>query len=165
MARDHARILVAIWADPEFRALRADAQRMYLLACSQARLSYAGHMDYLPDRLAKLAVDETPATVANTVRDLEESRFVIVDHETHELLVRTFVRHDGLLGSPNMVKAMLKDRVGIISDELRDALDVELGKAFRDNPKAAGWKGFRAADPDLFQKVSAKGSEKGSGKG
>lgn len=164
MARDHARILVRIWADPDFRALRADAQRMYLLACSQPRLSYAGHLDYLPDRLAKLAADETPDTVECAVADLEEARFLVVDRDTHELLVRSFVRHDGLLASPNMTKAMLKDRDGIISEDLRDALDDELRRAHQEARSLAGWKGFRAADPDLFRKVSAKGSAKGSAK-
>lgn len=165
MARDHGRIHVAIWADPAFRALERDPQRMYLLLVSQARLTYCGALDYLPGRLATLAADEDEQTVDHAVKVLEGERFVLVDRTTQELLVRSFVRHDGLLGSPNMTKAMLKDRAALLSDDLRTAVDRELARAFRDDPKAKGWAGFKQADAELFKQVSAKGSGKGSQKG
>jgi hypothetical protein len=167
MARDHARIQVAIWSDPDFRALNASAQRMYLVILSQPRLSYCGTLDYLPSRLAVLAADETADDVESAIKALEHARYVVVDRDTHELLVRTFVRHDGLLGSPNMVKAMLKDRATVLSEPLRHVLDDELRRAFQEDPRLPGWKGFKAADPGLYgevsRKCSPKGSEKGSG--
>lgn len=165
MARDHARILVSIWADPDFRKLGRTSQRMYLMLLSQARLTYCGALDYLPGRLATLAEDETPSTVETSVRDLEVKRFLVVDRETSEVLIRSFIRHDGLLSSPNMCKAMLKDRASLLSDELRDAVDAELRRAYQDNPKAGGWKGVKEADSDLFDELSTKGSGKGSRKG
>lgn len=165
MARDHARIQVAIWSDPDFRTLGVDAQRMYLVLLSQPRLSYCGSLDYLPTRLAALAADESPETVDQAVKTLEGHRYVVVDRDTHELLIRTFVRHDGLLSSPNVTKAMLKDRGCLLSEPLRHVLDDELRTAYAADPKAAGWKGFKAAEPELFQQVSGKGSPKGSGKG
>lgn len=165
MARDHARIMLAIWGDDDFKALTCAAQRMYFVLLSQPNLRHCGSLDYLPSRLTGLAADETLPKVQSAVEQLTRSKHVIADHDTAELLLRTYVRHDGLLGSPNMVKAMLKDRSHVISDTLRDALDNELAKAFRAEPRAAGWKGFKAADPTLFQKVSAKGSAKGSRKG
>lgn len=165
MARDHARILVAIWADKDFRRLCRDAQRMYLLLCSQARLTYCGALDYLPGRLATLAEDEDEQTVDHAVKLLEVDRFVVVDRTTAEVLVRSFVRHDGLLGSPNVTKAMLKDRAALLSDDLRNVLDDELARAYLDDPKAKGWAGFKQAEPELFEQVSGKGSAKGSRKG
>lgn len=168
MARDHARITVAIWADPEFRALDREAQRMYLLLLSQARLTYCGALDYMPGRLATLASDEHEGTIRASLGILETQSFIVCDYVTSELLVRTFVRHDGLLGSPNMTKAMLKDRAALLSDTLRAVVDGELRKAYRDDPKLKGWAGFKQADPELFKCVSAKGSanpsEKGSAK-
>jgi len=165
MARDHGRIYVAIWSDPDFKLLDRDGQRMYMLLCTQARLTYCGALDYLPGRLATLARDEDEHTVETAIKALEADRFVIVDRTTHEVLIRTFVRHDGLLGSPNMTKAMLKDRAALLSDDLRTAVDSELSRAFREDPKAKGWTGFKQAAPDLFKQVSAKGSVKGSQKG
>lgn len=165
MPRDHGRISVSIWADRDFRRLCRDAQRMYLLLCTQARLTYCGALDYLPGRLATLAPDEDEQTVDHAVKLLESDRFLIVDRTTSEILVRSFVRHDGLLGSPNMTKAMLKDRAALLSDDLRDVVDDELTRAYSDDPKAKGWVGFKQAEPDLFDEVSGKGSAKGSRKG
>lgn len=165
MARDHGRVFVSIWADPDFRKLDREAQRMYLLLVTQARLTYCGALDYMPGRLATLAADEDEESIQKAINTLEASRFVIGDYVTSELLVRSFVRHDGLLGSPNMTKAMLKDRAALLSDVLRDAVDAELHRAYLDDPKAKGWAGFKQAAPELFKQISAKGSGNPSAKG
>lgn len=165
MARDHGRIYTRIWADPEFRALDRDPQRLYLLLISQANLSYCGGIDYIPKRLCSLADDENQETLEKALMQLEVAEFVVADYGMSELLVRSFVRHDGLLGSPNMTKAMLKDRAALLSDALRMVVDDELGRAYREDPKAKGWVGFKQAESDLFDEVSRKGSAKGSRKG
>lgn len=165
MARDHARIFVSIWADPDFRNLDRTEQRTYLMLTSQARLTYCGALDYLPGRLATLAKDETPMTVEASVARLESLRFLAVDRETSEVLIRSFVRHDGLLSSPNMCKAMLKDRASLLSDDLRDVVDSELARAYQEAPKLGGWKGIKEAAPELFEAITSKGSGKGSRKG
>ena len=54
MARDHARVLVSIWGDDDWRDLPAAAQRIYIVALSQPGLSYAGVTPYLPGRWANL---------------------------------------------------------------------------------------------------------------
>lgn len=157
MARDHARIQVAIWSDPDFRRLEAAAQRMYLLLLSQPRLSYCGSLDYLPTRYAMLAPDEDDLSVEQSVKALEADRYVVVDRESHELLIRTYVRHDGLLASPNVTKAMVKDRAALLSDRLREVVDEELNRAYLEDSKRAGWKGLKDADAGLFRKISGKG--------
>ena len=63
MARDHGRIYTRIWADPAFRALDRDPQRLYMLLVSQANLTYCGGLDYIPKRLVSLAADETEETM------------------------------------------------------------------------------------------------------
>lgn len=165
MPREHARIQVAIWSDPSFRALERDPQRMYLVLLSQHRLSYCGALDYMPNRLASFAIDETEATVENAVKILEHERFVVLDRDTGELLIRSFVRHDRLLESPNMTKAMTKDRAAMLSDHLRAVVDEELIRAYRQRPDIAGWKGLRDIAPELFDHITGKGSAKGSRKG
>lgn len=169
MARDHARIQVGIWNDPDFRALDRDDQRMYLTLLSQPRLTYCGTLDYFPSRLAKLSADDTEENVLNAIWRLDKHRFVVIDEETHEILCRTFVRHDGLLKSPNITRAMCKDRAGVISDHLRESIDQELRRAWKEDPTTLGWKGMAESFPDLFRKVTGKSpanySPKGSGKG
>jgi hypothetical protein len=165
MARDHGRVFVSIWADPDFRSLDRDPQRMYLLLLSQARLTYCGALDYMPGRLITLAGNEDEHTLRTALDVLESKGFVVADYVTSELVVRSFVRHDGLLGSPNMTKAMLKDRAALLSDTLRRVVDCELRRAYREDPKAKGWAGLKQADAELFKQVSAKGSPNPSTKG
>ena len=172
MARDHSRIRLSIWTDPAFLALDRDAQRMYLVLVSQPRLSYCGVLDYVPARLARLAPDEDEASVDHAVKLLEADRFVVVDRSTQELLIRSFVRHDGLLKTPNVTKAMVSARALVMSEQLRDVIDAELARAYQEDPTMAGWAGsgsqpggLLVADVELYAKViepPANGSPKGS---
>jgi hypothetical protein len=165
MARDHARIFTAIWSDPDFRALPVPPQHTFFMLLSQPRLSYCGVMDYLPNRLSKMSAKATARTTANAVSSLEKARFVVTDEDTGELLIRSFVRHDGLLAMPNMTKAMTKDYLAVLSDPLREAIKSELSRAFTESPDLGGWKGLAQASPELHAEVTAKGSRKGSANG
>lgn len=164
MARDHARTYVSIWGT-DFTHLSAEAQRLYWVITSQHNLTYCGVLDYIPNRLANLAKDTDADDVQRALNELESSRHVVVDYDTSEILIRTFVRWDGLLDSPNVTKAMLKARALIMSDRLREALDTEISKAFKADPKRAGWKGFKAADGTLYNRLCGRGSGKGSERG
>lgn len=165
MPRDHARVQTTIWSDPHFRELPSQAQRAYLMIVSLPGLSYCGSIDYIPTRWAMMAPDLDADSVDEAVATLARNHYVLLDAATSELLVRTFVRHDGLLKMANVTKAMLKDRAALMSDDLRKAIDRELGKAYREDPKLAGWKAVKEVDPDLHSRVTGKGSPKGSAKG
>lgn len=158
MARDHARIFVRIWNDVDFRALPSAAQHMYLTLMSQERLSYCGVLDYIPSRYATLSADGSSESVEQAVKLLEAERYVVVDRDTHELVIRTFVRHDGLLKVPNMVKAMTGDYSRVLSFDLRRVIETELARARVDQPKLPGWKVIREVSPELHAKVMGKGS-------
>lgn len=153
MARDHARIKVNIWGDEDFKALRAPQQHAYLTLTTQARLSYAGVLDYIPSRLAKLAKGLTEAAVESMIEGLEKARYVVLDRDTQELLVRSYVRHDGLLESPNVSKAMAKDYGEVISPRIRAAILVELQRAYREDPKLSGWRGIGEKYPALMEQI------------
>jgi len=165
MARDHARIFTAIWSDPDFRALPVPPQHAFFMLLSQPRLSYCGVMDYLPNRLSKMSAKATARTIANAVAVLEDARVVVTDDDTGELLIRSFVRHDGLLAMPNMTKAMVKDYLAVLSEPLRECIADELSRAYEESPNLGGWKGLAQASPALHSMVTAKGSRKGSANG
>lgn len=165
MPRDHARIQTAIWSDPDFRQLPERAQRMYFVVLSQPRLNYCGVLDYMPTRLAKFSADSTPKTVGNAVSILENRGFVLVDPDTSELLVRSFVRHDGLLDSPNVTKAMVKDYWAVLSDDIKKAVVEELSRAYQEDSALKGWKGLHEASAALHSMVSVNPSRKGSANG
>lgn len=154
MARDHARIKVNIWGDEDFKELRAPQQHAYFMLITQARLSYCGVLDYIPSRLARLAKGLTEAAVETMIEGLEKARYVVLDRDTQELLVRSYVRHDGLLESPNVCKAMAKDYGEVISPRIRAAVLVELQRAHRDDPSMSGWKGIKEKFPALWEAIT-----------
>lgn len=158
MARDHARIQLAVWADPEWRQLDLAAQHAYWTLLTQPRLSYCGLLDYFPSRLASLTNGVTESKVKAAVRTLERQRFVVVDRATHELLIRTYVRHDGVLDRVNMGKAAARAVDNIVSATIREAVTTELARILKARPGLAGWAGFAEISPKAMAMTSAMAS-------
>lgn len=130
MARTHARLLTSIWSNPDFVALDTHAQRLYILALSQPTVSFCGLVSYTARRWANFAADTTPADIDDAVKRLADARFVLLDEETEELMIRSFVKHDGVLKSPNITIAMSKDFDAIASKWLRGLFLAGLGEGF-----------------------------------
>jgi len=141
MARDHARVLVSIWGDDDWRALPAQAQRVYILALSQPGLSYAGVVPYLPGRWSKLSSDTSPASIKRSLNILEERDFVVIDTDTEELFIRTFVKNDNVLRFPNVAVSMARAYRQIASTAIRKSFIAEL-RDLANKPETkdlAGW--------------------------
>lgn len=150
MARDHARMQTARWHDPDWRRLDQSAQHIYDMLISHPDLSYCGHIDYLPSRWTELASGLTEAKIKVSVRALERGRYVIVDRKTHELLVRSFIRHDKILARRNMGHALGR-AVGLLHSTLiREAVLHELARLWLEDKSRDGWLGFKDYDPIAF---------------
>lgn len=119
MARDHARIRLDIWADDDFRDLTAHEQWLYLHLLTSPALSFCGVTDWRPARIAAHTRDLTPRQVDEVGVGLEERHFLIIDRGSEEALIRSFVKHDGLMKSPNMAKALAKAHDALGSYVLR----------------------------------------------
>lgn len=117
--RNHARVLTAIWSNREFTALQVGAQRAYLLLLSQPDLTPCGALPYVPGRWARLSPDTPTEYLVADLEALAAARFILVDHETSELIIRTFVVHDGGLGNPKMRGAIKSALCALHSDQLR----------------------------------------------
>jgi len=130
MARSHARILVTIWADPEWRALPRDAQWLYVLLVSQPQITHCGVLQIPRRGWAALSADEDNAeAIERATRILVERRFLVLDDDTDEILVRTFMRHDGVAtGPPGTLKNALIAARSVVSPALRRALFLELSR-------------------------------------
>lgn len=127
MAREHARILCSIWSPgDDFRNRSPLAQRMYFLVISQREINNAGVIPLMVSKWARCSAHTTPADVELAIAELEEHRYFVVDRETDELLVRTFIRGDGVLKQPNVLKSALRLARQIESQALRVALAQEL---------------------------------------
>jgi len=158
MARDHARLYLSVWNDPDWRNLTVAAQHAYALLVSHQRLSYCGVLDYFPSRISTLASDLTERKVRAAVSALEVARFVITDESTDELLVRSYVRHDGVMDRLNMGKATAVAVEQVCSAQIRDAVLNELGRLMSEKPTLAGWTGFKEKSPIAFDIACAMAS-------
>lgn len=158
MARDHARIKTAIWRDEDWRALTPDAQWLYQAMTSQQALTYVGVLDWRPGRFAALAHGMTTRRVEKAAAELVARRFVVVDEQTEEALVRTYVRHDGVLDRANMGKAVARALQNVISMKIRQAILIELGRIYEESPRLAGWAGIADLFPDVMTDVTSMAS-------
>lgn len=125
MAREHARIQVDIWSR-DFTELGPDAQRLYFLLCSQKTINNAG---VLPLQVSKWARGSKKTTVEDILEALDElvrERYVFVDEETEETLVRSFIRGDGIVKHRYMLKNALTVARQTESPTLRHVLAAEL---------------------------------------
>lgn len=128
MAR-HARILTSIWTS-DFCERTASAQRLYLLALSQPTLTYAGVLPYTRKRWAGLAVDTKPADITRAVTELVDYRYFIVDEDTEDVWVRSYLRHEGVLWMPNSRKPMWREITLIQSRPIQEAIRQEYPELF-----------------------------------
>ena len=154
MARTEARIKTSIWNDKDFLALSADAKLLYLHTTTQATVNLCGVIAKTPGSWSNaLALPRKRLDVA--LKELEDSRFYVVDDHTEEVLHRTFVRHDGVLTKPNVIIAMTKEWLTIRSDALRETVLDEIPEGFFEGlperfPKVFG-EGFPEQFPEGFQ--------------
>jgi hypothetical protein len=119
-------VLSRIWDDREFIALDPDQQRMYLFLLSQSDLSHAGLIPLRLKRWASKAAALSPDGVLLTLKSLEVARFVLVDEETEEVLIRTLVRNDNVYRQPKVMIRMAGDARQIASPRLRAAFVAEM---------------------------------------
>lgn len=140
MARDHARIRLDIWADDDFRELPALPQWLYLHLLTSETLNFCGVADWRPARIAAVAADLTASDVEYAAAFLEQGHYLVIDRDTEEALIRSFVKHDGLIRSPNVTKAMVKAHGAVASKVLRAVIVGQLIRLKENQPEQAGWK-------------------------
>jgi hypothetical protein len=150
MARGHGRILTSIWDDSDFLALDEREQRLYLFLISQPNLNHAGLLPMTLRRWSRKAHGLTSAELEKRLQALETARFIVTDDDTEELLIRSFVRNDGVWKQPKVMGAMVSGAMEISSRRLRRALLAEVDRVplddLSDEPGARG--------PSIRQQVS-----------
>lgn len=126
MGRPYAKVYRDIWADPDFTGLPIPVQYLYLFLVSQPNLNGAGVLPITIRRWAFTAGQVKPADIEHDLTILNDRRYVLTDYDTEELLVRTFIRNDGLWRIPNTLYAVLRDAEQVASPALRAELAAEL---------------------------------------
>jgi hypothetical protein len=128
MARAFGRILSRIWDDRDFLALDASPQRLYCFLVSQSNLNHAGLLPMTLRKWAKKAADLTPERVRRDLAVLDAARFVVVDEDSEEVLIRTFIRNDDVYKAPRVMGAAVSGALEIESHRLRRALLAEASR-------------------------------------
>lgn len=134
-----------IWNDPEFRQLTPQSKLLYIHFVSHPRLNKVGALDIHEDRWGRaIGVDD----VAPFVDELEAARFVVLDRETEEMVIRTYVKNDGFVGNWKMLCAMWRAWEGVESEALRTVIVVNMPDEV--------WISRNATPPPMAQIVKAQ---------
>jgi len=126
VARSYGRIFATIWDDKDFQARSPMAQRMYLFLVSQADLEHSGVIPLRERRWANACGALDASQIADDLKELEASRFVVIDEDSEELLVRSLIRRDEIWKQPNVFKSALGGVTAVKSARIRAALAGEL---------------------------------------
>lgn len=128
MARRFSKVQVSLWADDDFRALTVDAQHLYLMLLTSAGVSMAGVHDWRPKRLAVLSPHFGADRITKAGLELWHTRFVMIDPDTEEIGIRSFVRHDGVLFNSKVAVGMVAAWNGIVSSNIRAMVACEVAR-------------------------------------
>lgn len=126
MPRSHARWqLGALSNDEDLRARSPNGKLLYVFLTQDTYLNAAGVLIMCEQSWAEdLGFSEQEMVKA--LEEMIQHRFLVADRRTHELLVRSFIRNDGIAREPNMLKQALAHARGVKSPDLRKVLAVEL---------------------------------------
>ncbi len=154
MARAHGRVLSSIWEDEDFIALTQQQQRLYLFLISQPNLNHAGLLPLTLRRWARKACGLTAAELEEHLDALAKAQFIVMDDDTEELLIRSFVRNDGVWRMPKVMGAMVSGAMEIESKTLRRALLAEMDRIPLDELSNDPTKSTRGEGPSIRAQVA-----------
>lgn len=137
--RNYGRVKTSIWADDDFRKLTDPAQALYLRLLSSPTMTLVGVCDWRPKRLALLTCGMTSDQVEEAGSELEDHEYVLIDDESEEILVRTFVKHEAVVHNPKTAAGAAGAFTQVSSKGLRSAVTRELLKIREAEPDLKGW--------------------------
>lgn len=146
MAREYAKLSMSLLGDPGWRQLDPRAQHLYVTLLAHSELSYAGVTDWRPNRLLRLARGWHERDFYLGAVDLADQGWVVIDVESEEVLIRSFLRNDGILKQPRLAVTMAKAYAGVSSGLIRACIVFELQRLLRDQPELKAWKDERVLD-------------------
>lgn len=134
MARSEARLLTDIWEDRDFLTLTGDAQRLFMFLISQPDLAHSGVIALRERRWSRKAADLTLPGIEKALTDLAAARFLVVDWDSEEILIRSLIRRDRIFKQPNVMRAAVDNVPVIESQAILRALVVEMERIRGENP-------------------------------
>jgi hypothetical protein len=123
-SRIYGKLPIANWRDTEWVSLTVDGQWLYHYLVSQPTTDGAGVFPIQTRKWSKGAVGMTVERVNVAAKLLVERHRIVVDHDTEEGLLRTFIRDDN--AGANIFKGQLGCAVQVQSPMLRAVLLSEI---------------------------------------
>lgn len=159
MPRQESRTNMAIWQDADWRTLPFPAQHLYKMLWEHPQLTYCGVADWRPGRIAAMGGGLTSDLVQTLGDCLEARHFIIRDTDTEEVLLRSWVRWDGLMKQPRLAVSYANAYAAVASNDLRAVMVHELLRLRDREPNLAGLSSPRVVEmfdlPALDPKVRA----------
>ena len=133
MARNHARLHVSAY-DPESRFCELDLahQGLYWLLLARRDVNLCGVLPFKPKVWASRCAGVSPDVVEAMVGELERRGYVVVDRDTDELWIRTFIFHDQVLAMPQVAMVMAGHFDTVDSVDIRRRIVRSLPPGLRD---------------------------------
>lgn len=154
MARDRASIRIDMWGDGDWRDLSRAAQHLYMLLLSHPTLSYAGVAEWHPGKLAAMSSGTTVGEIVADAAALESHGFIVIEPDTDEVLVRSFIKHDGLMKQPKLVVSMANAYAAVASRRIQLVIAHEVQKMAVREPELRAW-GVKQVQTVLAARASA----------
>jgi hypothetical protein len=137
----------ALWAEgSDFRTLTREEQRVYFVLVTQPNISHCGVLPCNPRRWSRLAADETMESLEATLDLLAAKRYIVIDADSDELWVRTWMKWDGMIMMGNGGKAVAR------------AIDSVLSASLASEARAAALTLAKDRDRGLFEAASQPAS-------
>lgn len=139
MSREYGQLRHDIWSDDDWRSLTVPAQHLYMLLLSDPKLSYCGVTGWHPGKISQRSGENAGRDTLVAGAELSNRRFVVIDEETEEVLVRSYLKHDPVMKNPRLAVTMTKDYAVVGSKKIRAAIVFELTRLKSAEPDWPCW--------------------------
>src|SRR5205823_13664210 len=92
-----------------------------------------------PGKLSQRSAETTGADTLIAGAELAAKAFVVIDEETEEVLIRSYLRHDPVMKNPRLAVTVTKDFASIGSKKIRAAVAWEQQRLRKENPEWPAW--------------------------
>lgn len=123
---EYGKLMSSIWGDKDFTALNDREQKVFMMLFSFPTRNLAGVVPLTIRRWSKCSSDATETNVKAALLALAKLRFIIIDLDTEEVLIRTYIRNDEVWKQPNLMTRCLRYCEAVASERLKAEIAIEL---------------------------------------
>lgn len=127
MPRNYGRTRTAIWRDKDFRTLTPEARFTYTMLFNQPNVTAVGVLELTVTRWGGNTGYPT-SVIGKALAELVEHHYLVIDEDTEEVFIRSFVKHDGGANNDLRRKAIQAAAAAVVSDTVRASIAVELDR-------------------------------------